>query len=431
MVSYAAPGGGVGPHFDSYDVFLLQGFGRRRWRYGPQDDLELKPGLPVKILRRFAPAHDDVLVPGDMLYLPPHFAHDGVAVDTCTTYSIGFRAPSTNELAGAFLDFLRDEVDLDGRYADPDLAPTREPARIGAAMLARCARELGASRVDPVDGGALSRLLAVGAEADGVLRPAAASAAAAPRSPARSRATALASTGARSSSTTTGSCSSTAARTPGRTTTPASRHCGGSQTNGGSRPPRPRRCPPAAWPSSTSGTAMATSTPPPADGASALPPEPVHERLDTLAAQVAAIDRLVELARLSIRVFDGDLAQTGWDSVARTEGLARFLRGSRHARLEIIVHDTRWIEASAPRLRDLLRQFSHAMTIYRTGAGARAIADPLVIVDGRHYLHRLHLDHPRAVLGVDAPQDARPLVTRFEEIWATGEPGLTGTTLGL
>jgi hypothetical protein len=176
---------------------------------------------------------------------------------------------------------------------------------------------------------------------------------------------------------------------------------------------------------------MATSTPPPADGASALPPEPVHERLDTLAAQTAAIDRLVELARLSIRVFDGDLAQTGWGSVARTEGLARFLRGSRHARLEIIVHDTRWIEASAPRLRDLLRQFSHAMTIYRTGAGARAIADPLVIVDGRHYLHRLHLDHPRAVLGVDAPQDARPLVTRFEEIWATGEPGLTGTTLGL
>jgi 50S ribosomal protein L16 3-hydroxylase len=143
MVSYAAPGGGVGPHFDSYDVFLLQGFGRRRWRYGPQDDLELKPGLPVKILRRFAPAHDDVLVPGDMLYLPPRFAHDGVAVDTCTTYSIGFRAPSTNELAGAFLDFLRDEVDLDGRYADPNLAPTCEPARIGAPMLARCARELG------------------------------------------------------------------------------------------------------------------------------------------------------------------------------------------------------------------------------------------------------------------------------------------------
>ncbi|MBK9677072.1 MAG: cupin domain-containing protein [Betaproteobacteria bacterium] len=148
MVSYAVPGGGVGPHFDSYDVFLLQGFGRRRWRYGPQDDLELKPGLPVKILRRFAPAHDDVLGPGDLLYLPPQFAHDGIAVDACTTYSIGFRAASANELAAAFLDFLRDEVDLDGRYADPDLAATRTPARIGAAMRRQCARQLARLRWD-------------------------------------------------------------------------------------------------------------------------------------------------------------------------------------------------------------------------------------------------------------------------------------------
>ena len=147
-----------------------------------------------------------------------------------------------------------------------------------------------AIRVDPVDGRALSRLLAVGAEADGVLRPAAAPrplAAFAPRARARRRSPRPAHAAALRRPR---SCSSTAARTPGRTTTPASRHCGGSQTNGASRPPRPRRCPPAAWPSSTSGTAMATSTPPPADGASALPPEPVHERLDTLAAQVAAID---------------------------------------------------------------------------------------------------------------------------------------------
>jgi 50S ribosomal protein L16 3-hydroxylase len=142
MVSYAAPGGGVGPHFDSYDVFLLQGFGRRRWRYGPQRDLALRPGLPVKILRRFKPACDEILAPGDMLYLPPQFAHDGVAVDACTTYSIGFRAASIDELAAAFLDFLRDRIDLPGRYADPDLAPTREPARVGARMRDACAREL-------------------------------------------------------------------------------------------------------------------------------------------------------------------------------------------------------------------------------------------------------------------------------------------------
>ena len=138
MVSYAAPGGGVGAHVDSYDVFLLQGSGRRRWRFGCQDDLALKPRLPLKILRRFVPAHDEVLSPGDMLYLPPHYAHDGVAVDACTTYSIGFRAASATELATAFLDFLRDELDLPGRYADPDLAPVRAPAEIGPAMRRRC-----------------------------------------------------------------------------------------------------------------------------------------------------------------------------------------------------------------------------------------------------------------------------------------------------
>ena len=148
MVSYAAPGGGVGPHFDSYDVFLLQGEGRRRWRYGRQADLSLKAGLPVKILRRFTPQLDAVLAPGDMLYLPPQYAHDGVAIDACTTYSIGFRAASANELGAAFLGFLADELALTGRYADPDLAPTREPARIGTAMLRQCAKQLAGIRWD-------------------------------------------------------------------------------------------------------------------------------------------------------------------------------------------------------------------------------------------------------------------------------------------
>ena len=137
MVSYAAPGGGVGPHFDSYDVFLLQGDGHRRWRYGRQDDLALRPGLPVKILRTFAPQHEAVLAPGDMLYLPPAYAHDGVAVDACTTYSIGFRAASHAEIAQAFLDHLRDELVLAGRYEDPDLRPSDEPARIGGPMQRR------------------------------------------------------------------------------------------------------------------------------------------------------------------------------------------------------------------------------------------------------------------------------------------------------
>jgi 50S ribosomal protein L16 3-hydroxylase len=151
MVSYAAPGGGVGPHFDSYDVFLLQGFGRRRWRYGRQADLSLREGLPVKILRRFTPSFDAVLGPGDMLYLPPSHAHDGVALDACTTYSIGFRASTYTELAQSFLDHLRDRVALPGRYEDPGLLPAREPARIDAAMQRRAARALARIRWSPAD----------------------------------------------------------------------------------------------------------------------------------------------------------------------------------------------------------------------------------------------------------------------------------------
>lgn len=130
MVSYAAPGGGVGPHFDSYDVFLLQTRGRRRWRIGSQRDLELVPDAPVKILSRFTPDQEWIVRPGDLLYLPPQYAHDGVALDECITCSIGFRAPAAQELASAFLDHVHDTIDLDGRYADPGLMPTREPGRI-------------------------------------------------------------------------------------------------------------------------------------------------------------------------------------------------------------------------------------------------------------------------------------------------------------
>src|SRR5687767_9412173 len=103
MVSYASDAGGVGPHFDSYDVFLLQAQGRRRWRIGAQKDLTLRDDVPLKILRHFEPEFDYVLEPGDMLYLPPGYAHDGVAQGECQTYSIGFRAPARGELAQELL----------------------------------------------------------------------------------------------------------------------------------------------------------------------------------------------------------------------------------------------------------------------------------------------------------------------------------------
>jgi len=135
MVSYAAPGGGVGPHVDSYDVFLLQGAGRRRWRISRQRDLALVRELPLKILARFRAQREWLLGPGDMLYLPPQVAHEGTAVDACMTYSIGFRTPGAQELAIAFLDWLRDRVALGGRYVDPGLAASKgEPAYIGASL---------------------------------------------------------------------------------------------------------------------------------------------------------------------------------------------------------------------------------------------------------------------------------------------------------
>ena len=160
------------------------------------------------------------------------------------------------------------------------------------------------------------------------------------------------------------------------------------------------------------------------------PPSRVVE-LDTIAAQATAIDELIAIARHHIRVFDQDLSQTGWNTAARADRLAAFLREFRGRSLDIIVHDTRYLEAACPRMMSLLRNYGHAMTIYRTGAEARIATDPLMIVDGMHYLHRFHFEQPRAALGVSQPQQTQPLASRFEEIWVTGEPGVTGTVLGL
>jgi 50S ribosomal protein L16 3-hydroxylase len=114
MVSYATPGGGVGPHVDLYDVFLLQGAGRRAWRVES---------------RRF------VAEAGDLLYLPPGVRHDGVALERCFTYSIGFRAPRGTELGAGFLDFLHERGLPPAEYRDPGLAPARHPGEIPARLV--------------------------------------------------------------------------------------------------------------------------------------------------------------------------------------------------------------------------------------------------------------------------------------------------------
>lgn len=135
MVSYAVDGAGVGPHFDNYDVFLLQGMGKRHWHISQQKDLRLRDDVPLKILSHFKPEEDWVLEPGDMLYLPPQYAHDGIAVGECMTWSIGFRAAPTQELMEGFLDYLQERTLLPGRYADPDLKLQKHPGEISNAMI--------------------------------------------------------------------------------------------------------------------------------------------------------------------------------------------------------------------------------------------------------------------------------------------------------
>jgi len=142
MISYANDGGGVGPHFDSYDVFLLQVHGKRRWRIGAGGSDALVPGLPLRILADFRPEQEWLLEPGDMLYLPPHYAHEGTAIGPCMTASIGFRAPALAETAGAFLHDVADRLDLPGRYADPGRATTRKPARVDDHLIDSLAQSL-------------------------------------------------------------------------------------------------------------------------------------------------------------------------------------------------------------------------------------------------------------------------------------------------
>ena len=135
MISWASDGGGVGPHFDSYDVFLLQASGQRHWRIGRQKDLTLEEGVPLKILSNFEPEEEHLLNPGDMLYLPPRWAHDGVAVgDDCMTYSVGFRVPQRGGLAGELLQRMADDFEDATLYRDPAQPATATPAAMPPAL---------------------------------------------------------------------------------------------------------------------------------------------------------------------------------------------------------------------------------------------------------------------------------------------------------
>ena len=156
MISLAGPGGGVGPHVDSYDVFLIQMSGRRHWKISTQADLSLKPNLPLKILAQFEPTQDWVLEPGDMLYLPPHVAHEGVSLDAgCQTWSVGFRAASYRELIQEALWRLAESLDtqalLDKRYQDPKQTATDQPDTLPLELVKQLRTHLKGLKLDSID----------------------------------------------------------------------------------------------------------------------------------------------------------------------------------------------------------------------------------------------------------------------------------------
>lgn len=140
MISFATTGGGVGPHFDQYDVFLIQGRGRRRWRIGQHcdDATPLRQHADLKLLARFDEQAVYDLGPGDILYVPPGVAHDGIALDDdCMTLSIGFRAPSRAELITGWSDHVLDGMGEDDRYSDPMLPLQTHPGEITGEALER------------------------------------------------------------------------------------------------------------------------------------------------------------------------------------------------------------------------------------------------------------------------------------------------------
>lgn len=156
MISIAGLGGGVGPHFDSYDVFLIQMSGRRRWRISEQKDLSLNPNLPMKILQDFRVDQEWDLEPGDMLYLPPHVAHDGIALDAgCQTWSVGFRSQSYKEILQEGLwrlaESLEDIPELNKRFADPKQVATNCAEQLPTEIIAQVEQKLKGLKLDCVD----------------------------------------------------------------------------------------------------------------------------------------------------------------------------------------------------------------------------------------------------------------------------------------
>lgn len=159
--------------------------------------------------------------------------------------------------------------------------------------------------------------------------------------------------------------------------------------------------------------------------------EPLSQYLSGRIEYQQALDTVIEHARQTLRIFDFDLHEGGYNDARRYEGLQRFLRASPQNRLFIALHSIEYINRECPRMQNLLREHSFAVFIHQTNAEARAACDPLLIADDAHYVHRFHYEQARAELVLNDPALTRPLLLRFEEIWHASTLAVPATTLGL
>jgi hypothetical protein len=157
---------------------------------------------------------------------------------------------------------------------------------------------------------------------------------------------------------------------------------------------------------------------------------PEHRRLEGNAEHEDALDTVFARPGRQLRIFDRQLG-AGYNSIRRQDLLRRFLLASSSSRIQIVLHDASNLQRDCPRLINLLRQFSHAVTIHETEPQAKGVYDPFAVLDERDYVHRFHYEDTRGLLGLDDPHEARGLVQRFEEIWEASSPAVSGTTLGL
>lgn len=159
--------------------------------------------------------------------------------------------------------------------------------------------------------------------------------------------------------------------------------------------------------------------------------QPLETPITTLSELRQAVDDLIEGAQRTLRIFDRDLADGGYNSASRFERLRGFLLRHRTGRIEIVVHNSDYLERHCPRMLILLRQFPHAISIHRTLEEAKRVYDSFAIADDKAHVHRFHFERARGIYRRENDVDTGELLRRFEEVRTASEPALSPTILGL